>query len=316
MWRLGFLFFAAALAPIAAPAGAPLTGELFVHDPSTVVKENGRYFLFSTGDGIVTKSSTNRVHWQRERPVFDTRPAWTTNIPGFRGYYWAPDVVRLGDGYALYYSVSSFGKQASAIGLATNPSLDPRASDFKWTDRGPIVQSTNGSPFNAIDPALMFDRDGRLWMAFGSFWQGIFLVELNPRTGRRVAEDSPFFRLAHHEKIEAAALHRRGDDYFLFVNWGTCCRGTNSTYEVRVGRSNKITGPYVDREGKDLVAGGGTLFLASEGADIGPGHVAVFNDRGKEFISYHVYDATLRGRSQLRIRPLKWTNDGWPVVPP
>jgi arabinan endo-1,5-alpha-L-arabinosidase len=297
----------------AAPAQT-LTGDLFVHDPSTILKEKDRYFLFSTGVGIATKLSSNHLHWTRGPSVFDLRPNWTTNVPGFRGYFWAPDVIRLNGKYALYYSVSSFGKQTSAIGLATNHALDPTAENFRWTDHGPIIESTNGSPFNAIDPALLLDRDAKLWMAFGSFWKGIYLVELDPRTGKRIAPDSPLFQIAYHEKIEAAALLRRADHYFVFVNWGTCCRGTNSTYEVRIGRSNKVTGPYLDRDGKDLVERGGTLFLASENSDIGPGHIAVLSDESREFVSYHVYDATQRGRSQLRIRPLKWTDDGWPIA--
>ncbi|MBI4664733.1 MAG: arabinan endo-1,5-alpha-L-arabinosidase [Verrucomicrobia bacterium] len=296
-------------------AAQPMTGDLFVHDPSTILKLGSNYFLFNTGMGIATKSSSNRVHWTRGSPVFNAPPAWTTNtVPSFRGHFWAPDVIQLNGQYYLYYSVSTFGKQVSAIGLATSPTLDPAAPNYHWTDHGAVIQSTNGSPFNAIDPALFRDRDGKIWMAFGSFWRGIYLVELDSRTGKRVAPDSPFRRVAYHRDIEAAALHQREDRYYLFVNWGLCCRGTNSTYEVRVGRSKTITGPYLDRDGHDLVNGGGTLFLKTEGADFGPGHIAVLNDDGREFISCHVYDATLRGRSQLRLRALQWSEDGWPAA--
>jgi arabinan endo-1,5-alpha-L-arabinosidase len=288
-----------------------LTGELFVHDPSTIQKHGSNYVLFSTGIGITTKFSTNRTHWTRGRAVFSAPPAWTTNaVPGFRGHFWAPDVVFVNGNYLLYYSVSTFGKQRSAIGLATNSTLD---TNSPWTDFGPVIESRPGDPFNTIDPGVFLDRDGKLWMTFGSFWRGIYLVELDRRSGKRIDTNSPMHRLAWHEAIEAPALHRRGDHYYLFVNWGTCCRGTNSTYEVRVGRSKTVTGPYLDRDGKDLVDRGGTLFLKTEGTDIGPGHIGVINENGREFISYHVYDATMRGRSQLRIRPVTWTADGWPV---
>ena len=151
-------------------------------------------------------------------------------------------------------------------------------------------------------------------MVFGSVWRGIYLVELDSRTGQRVAPDSPLHRVAYHSDIEAASLHRREDRYYLFVNWGRCCRGTNSTYEIRVGRSQNITGPYLDRDGQDLANGGGTLFLKTNGPDIGPGHVSVLSDAGREFVSFHVYDATLRGRSQLRLRTLNWSEDGWPLT--
>jgi arabinan endo-1,5-alpha-L-arabinosidase len=177
-----------------------------------------------------------------------------------------------------------------------------------------VVQSRAGDAFNAIDPGTLLDRDGKLWMSFGSFWRGIYLAELDPRTGKRVEPLSPVRRVAWHEAIEAPALHRRGSNYFLFVNWGTCCRGTNSTYEVRVGKSKSVTGPYLDRDGKNLIDRGGTLFLTTDGTDIGPGHIAILEDAGREFISYHVYDAEFRGRSRLRMRELKWGDDGWPVA--
>ena len=293
----------------------PLAGELFAHDPSTILKVDARYHLFSTGVGIATKSSSNRMHWSRGAPVFASPPQWTTNaVPGFRSHFWAPDVVFIGGKYYLYYSVSTFGKQRSAIGLATSPTLDSTSARYGWTDLGVVLESRPGDDFNAIDPGLLLDRDGKLWMAFGSFWRGIYLTELDSRTGQRFATNSPLHRLAYHEAIEAAALHRRGDHYLLFVNWGTCCRGTNSTYEVRIGRSKSVTGPYLDRDGKDLVERGGTLFLKTEDTDVGPGHIAVLNDSGKEFISYHVYDGKMRGRSQLRVRPLNWSADGWPVA--
>lgn len=292
-----------------------LEGETSIHDPSTILRQDGRYYVFGTGRGILTKSSPDLLHWTNGAPVFDPPPAWTTNaVPGYRGHTWAPDVVRLGGVYHLYYSVSTFGKQVSTIGLTTNPTLDPASPDYHWTDRGPVILSTNGLPFNAIDPALTLDQDGKLWMAWGSFWKGIFLTELDPKTGLRIAADSPIHRLAWNESIEAAAIQRHGDDYILFVNWGRCCRGTNSTYEVRVGRSKSITGPYLDRDGVDLVDGGGTPFLETTGRFIGPGHIAVFQREGADWFSYHYYDAERRGRSQLALAPLYWTKDGWPTV--
>ncbi len=292
-----------------------LEGETAIHDPSTILQQDGHYYIFGTGPGIVTKFSPDLLHWTHGAPVFNPPPVWTTNaVPGYRGHAWAPDVIRLGGVYHLYYSVSTFGKQVSAIGLTTNPTLDPASPDFQWTDRGPVIQSTHGLPFNAIDPAVALDRDGKLWLAWGSFWKGIFITELDPKTGLRLAADSPIHRLAWNESIEAAALQRHGDDYFLFVNWGRCCRGTNSTYEVRVGRSRSITGPYLDRDGADLVEGGGTPFLESSGRFIGPGHMAFFQRENADWFSYHYYDAERRGRSQLALAPLYWTKDAWPSV--
>ena len=290
----------------------PLEGETFAHDPSTIAEEGGRYFLFQTGPGISSKWSSDLTRWSSGPPVFRTLPEWTTKtLPGYRGYTWAPDVIRVGDRYLLYYSVSTFGQQVSAIGLATSASVDPHSSAWLWTDHGPVIQSTNGSPYNAIDPSVMLDEDGSLWMVFGSFWQGIYQMPLDPHTGQRQDPKATPRRLAWAESIEAPCLTRRGDFYYLFVNWGRCCRGTNSTYEVRVGRSPGVGGPFLDREGTDLVKGGGTLFLASAGRYIGPGHIGVFKEGA--WFSYHYYDAETKGRSRLALAPLDWSADGWPT---
>ena len=292
-----------------------LTGQTSIHDPATIFKENGRYYLFGTGPGLRVRASSNLVDWVEGPPVFAAPLPWTTNaVPGFRGHTWAPDPIRVNGLWHLYYSVSTFGKQVSGIGLVTSPTLDWSSPDYRWTDRGPVMQSRVGDPFNAIDPSLFQDRDGKLWMAYGSFWRGIYLTELDPKTGLRLGTNTPPHRLAWNEMIEAVALTRHADYYYAFVNWGQCCRGTNSTYEVRVGRSKTITGPYLDREGKDLVDRGGTLFLESVGRYIGPGHIGVFNEGGTNWFSYHYYDGENRGRSKLALGQLEWTSDGWPAA--
>ena len=294
----------------------PLTGDIQVHDPSTIVKCGQDYWLFATGNGLASRRSKDLLHWEPGPRVFAQPPAWTAKaVPGSRSYFWAPDVIQTGGRYLLYYSVSQWGRNTSAIGLATNPTLDPADAKFRWTDEGPVVQSTTTNDFNAIDPNVFADTEGRLWLAFGSFWSGIKLVELNAQTGRRIGPDSPMSSLATHSSIEAAALHRHGGDYFLFVNWGACCRGTNSTYEIRVGRSRSVTGPYLDRAGVDLAKGGGTPFLESRGRFIGPGHAGLLKVNGAGWLSCHFYDGANRGRATLKILPLRWTDDGWPEVP-
>jgi arabinan endo-1,5-alpha-L-arabinosidase len=299
----------------APPAPELLQGQLQIHDPSNILKQGDKYHLFATGRGIMTKSSPDLIHWTNGAPVFTALPEWTTNaVPGYRGHTWAPDVILLNGRYHLYYSISTFGKQLSAIGLTTSPTLDPASPDYRWTDRGPVIRSEPGSPFNAIDPSLMTDAEGRLWMAFGSFWKGIYLVELDPKTGLRVATNSPLHQIAYHQSIEAATLSRHDDNYVLFVNWGTCCKGTNSTYEVRVGRSKTITGPYLDRDGVDLAKGGGTKFLETAGRFIGPGHIALVQGDKPDWFGYHAYDAENNGRSRLCLGQIEWDKDGWPAA--
>lgn len=289
-----------------------------VHDPSTLIKCKDEFWMFYTGMGVPSYHSKDLVRWERGPIVFTNVPSWTTNVPGFRGRsFWAPDIIHLGDRYLLYYSASVFGKNTSGIGLATNPTLDPADPEYKWTDQGAVVQSFTTNDFNTIDPAVTVDADGKLWLAFGSFWTGIKLIELDPKTGLRIAPDSPMFSLAHYNTIEAAFIYLHGGHYYLFVNWGYCCRGADSTYEIRVGRSEKITGPYLDRDGKDMVAAGGTQFLATDGAFIGPGHAGIYADGEKFWFGCHFYDGTTpRGTSKYALRPMHWGADGWPVVDP
>lgn len=289
---------------------------LRVHDPATIVKEGDTYWTFATGDGIKTLRSTNLTDWSFDQPALPKNPIWAADVAApHRDYLWAPDVIKSGDRYLLYFSVSSWGKNTSAIGLATNATLNPTNPKFTWHDAGIVVQSFATNDFNTIDPALTFDAEGRLWMAFGSFWSGIKLIELNPQTGHRLSPNSPMYALAFNDMIEAPFIHRRGTNYFLFVNWGQCCQGTNSTYEIRVGRSDKITGPYLDRDGKNMLNRGGTLLLESKTPFYGPGHAGIINIIGQDWFSCHYYDGNQRGRSKLWVGKLNWDADGWPIPP-
>ncbi|MBV9121829.1 MAG: arabinan endo-1,5-alpha-L-arabinosidase [Planctomycetes bacterium] len=285
------------------------------HDPSTIVKDKGEYWTFTTGRGILSLRSKDLVHWERGPTVFPDPPPWITGVvPTQRGTFWAPDVIYQDGRYLLYYSVSALGKRTSAIGLASNPTLDPDDPHYHWTDHGIVIQTDERDDYNAIDPSVARAPDGTLWLAFGSYWSGIKLLQLNPRTGKRIATDSPLHAIASHQQIEASALYPHDGYFYLFVNWGSCCRGVWSTYNIRVGRSRDITGPYLDKDGIDLLDGGGSLVLGTEGSFIGPGHAGVLKDGGRYFLSYHFYDGAQFGRSRLGIRPLEWTEDGWPRV--
>ncbi|MGH7942826.1 MAG: arabinan endo-1,5-alpha-L-arabinosidase [Limisphaerales bacterium] len=293
-----------------------LQGDTFIHDPSTIIRDGDHYYVFGTADGIMFKSSPDLIHWTELAPVFPQPPAWTKiAVPEFQGKFWAPDIIHVDGKFLLYYAVSTWGKQVSAIGLATSPTLDPTASNYHWTDRGLVIASTNGSDYNTIDPSVMLDRDGKLWLAFGSYWRGIYITQLDRRTGLR-AQDQAVYPVAWNYSIEASCLTRHYRYYYLFVDWGQCCEGTNSTYEVRVGRATRVTGPYLDRNGKDLEVGGGTKFLASTGRFIGPGHMGILKDDGTIWFSYHYYDAASGGLSRLALGKLAWTKDGWPVPAP
>jgi arabinan endo-1,5-alpha-L-arabinosidase len=302
----------------AVPASGAMSGnrEVRVHDPSAPIKCKDDHWVFYTGRGIPSFHSKDMIKWEHGPAVFTNAPAWVAQaVPRNHWmYYWAPDIIHLGDRYLLYYAVSSFGRNDSAIGLATTPTLDPADSNYRWSDQGIVVQSVARDNFNAIDPAAALDAQGRLWLAFGSFWSGIKMIQLDPQTGKRIATNSPVYSLAFNDSIEASYLCHHDDYYYLFVNWGLCCRGTNSTYEIRVGRSRQITGPYLDKDGVDLVTGGGSSFLSTSGPFIGPGQSGIYSENGADRFSCHFYDGEQHGLSMLAILPLGWNTNGWPEI--
>jgi len=289
---------------------------IVTRDPSTIVKCKDDYWVFYTGRGVPSYHSKDLVKWERGPSVFKTPPDWIAKIvpENRRMSYWAPDIIKIGGRYLLYYSASTIGKMTSAIGLATNPTLDPDDPAYHWTDQGFVVRTQEGDGYNAIDPSVFSDRDGALWLSFGSYWSGIKLVQLDPRTGKRIAPDSKLSSLAYNESIEASCLCRHDDFYYLFVNWGSCCAGPESTYNIRIGRSKLVTGPYLDKAGVDMLKGGGSLFLATtNGPLIGPGHAGILNALGKDwFTSDFEGDLLMDGKATLAIMPLHWDANGWP----
>jgi arabinan endo-1,5-alpha-L-arabinosidase len=303
------------------PCRAALTGQIGLHDPSTIVKDGSKYYVFATGQGITVRSSSNLSHWQTAPQVFGTAPAWTQQeVPANEGHLWAPDILKYGDEYRLYYSISSFGSQDSAIGLATNVTLDAASPNYQWVDRGLVIDSEVGSAYNAIDPNVFHDdATGKMWMTFGSFWNGIYITELDPNTGKPFSPTPAVTNIARNpvrppNAIEAPYLYEHDGYYYLFVNWGNCCQGVDSTYEIRVGRSTSPTGPFMTRgRGPTMVNGGGEVFLGTEGNFIGPGHISIFSENGIDYFGYHYYDGNVNGVAKYNIEQLTWTMDGWPI---
>lgn len=299
---------------IRAPAQLPVLGDYFAHDPSTMVKSGNRYYVYRTSQGIMAKYSTDLRNWTYGGQVFPSGPpSWTSNsVPGFTGFFWAPDIVQINNQYFLYYSCSTFGSRVSSIGLVTCTNL----ATGNWTDQGEVIHSTAGDPYNCIDPSILVDTNGTRWMSFGSYWNGIYLVQLDPATGRRISPNSPLTQIAYNSSIEGSCIYQRGGYYYLFVNWGTCCSGIDSTYNIRVGRGTTITGPYRDKNNALMTSSGGTLFLESTGRFIGPGHAGIMNDNGTNWFTYHYYDANNAnpGEATLGLARLNWTPDNWPAL--
>lgn len=301
--------------------------QIFVHDP-VMTKENNTYYLFCTGPGITAWSSPDLKNWTKEGRVFEETPKWVLEtVPNFAGHIWAPDIIFHNDLYYLYYSVSAFGKNTSCIGVATNKTLNAEDPDFKWVDHGKVIQSIPGrDDWNAIDPAIAFDDSGKPWMAFGSFWNGLKLVKLNdnllsmsqPEEWYTIAKRKRSFETDDNEAgegaIEAPFIFKKNDFYYLFVSFDFCCRGAESTYKVMVGRSKNIQGPYFDKDGNAMTAGGGSLVLEGDADWFAVGHNAVYNFDGKDYLVCHGYDTHDNGRQKLIIREINWDNNNWPEV--
>src|ERR1051326_2180024 len=301
---------------VAPPLEESASRGITTRDPSSIVKCKEDYWVFYTGRGVPSYHSKDLVKWERGPAVFNAAPEWIAKIvPENRNLlYWAPDIIKLGDRYLLYYSVSSFGKMTSAIGLAINSTLDPDDPSYHWIDQGFVVRTQEGDGYNAIDPSVFSDSDGSLWLTFGSYWSGIKLIQLDAKTGKRIAPDSKMFSIAHNKSIEASYLCKHDNYYYLLVNWGSCCNGPRSTYNIRIGRSRAVSGPYLDKAGADMLKGGGSLFLATtNGPLIGPGHAGTLIAQGKNwFTSDFEGDLRMNGRATLAIMPLRWNGDGWP----
>jgi arabinan endo-1,5-alpha-L-arabinosidase len=289
--------------------------------------DGGVAHLFSTshlgqGPGLIHwRTSTDLLHWTRNGAVFAEIPAWASAaVPGVRGL-WAPDVSRVAGGFRLYYSVSTFGKNTSAIGLATAATLDRSDPRFGWVDQGMVVRSGAEDDFNAIDPDLLVDSKGRHWLTFGSFWTGIKLIELDPATGKPSGDHPKMYAIARRPTpgaIEAPDMIERGGRFYLFASIDFCCRGVDSTYSTVVGRADSPTGPFTDADGRSMMDGGGTRFLHADldptGRWAGPGHSAMISVDGQDVVAYHAYDRTASGRSTLRLQRVSWSADGWPVA--
>jgi arabinan endo-1,5-alpha-L-arabinosidase len=275
-------------------------GRPFIHDPSTIMQSDGKYFTFGTGrGGLISEDG-----WR-----------WDTGAvrPGGGA---APDVVKIGDRYLMAYGATGGGLGGGHNGRILtmwNKTLDPKSPDFKYSE-AVVVASSNGTEDNdAIDPGLLLDpTDGRLWLSYGTYFGFIRLVELDPKTGKRKEGNKPI-NIAID--CEATDLMYQDGWYYLLGTHGTCCDGANSTYNIVVGRSRKVTGPYLDNMGRDMIKGGGKMVVAAGGRVNGPGHFGriVLGDGVQKMSCHYEADLDQGGRSVLGIRPLLWKNQ-WPVA--
>ena len=309
-----------------------------VHDP-VMAREDGKYYIFATGFRLASMSSSDLKTWEQGKPLMEEAPAWAIDsVPGYKGHTWAPDISFHNGLWHLYYSCSTFGKNTSAIGLMTNNTLNPESPDYKWVDQGVVVKSTPGiTDWNAIDPNLIIDQAGTPWLTWGSFWDGIQLVQLAPdfktpvgeptTIARRYAEGSKTKNVSEQNaelagnapdagfnSIEAPFMIYHDGYYYLFVSWDYCCRGPKSNYKTLVGRSKDVAGPFVDRTGKALTEGGGTIVAEGDDNYYGVGHSSAYDIDGQWYFLAHGYSVADKGASKLVLRKMSFDNEGWPVL--
>jgi arabinan endo-1,5-alpha-L-arabinosidase len=285
-------FFAAASIALA------LDGQIGIHDPSTIVQCDGKYYVYGTGGGSLV--SDDGWTWRAGTP------------PARRGL--APDVIHIGTRYYMYVAANIGAQPKAAVNMIWSKSLDPASSDYKWEEGGVVGSSDGVEDSNAIDPAVFLDpNDHKLWLTYGSYFGYIRLVELDPKTGKRLNPNDRPSNIAINGEASDMIYHEGW--YYLLLTHGSCCRGADSGYNIRMGRARKVTGPFLDNMGIDMIEGGGKLLIGSGGRMIGPGHFGLIDsgDGVEKFSMHWEADLDRGGASVLDIRPLLW-KDGWPVA--
>jgi arabinan endo-1,5-alpha-L-arabinosidase len=303
----------------ASPAGAAVQ-DPSAHDP-TLVRQGEFFYLLDSAHGfkrtlLSLRRSRDLAVWEEAGAVFARPPVWLVRELGeLPARLWSPDLSFFGGRWHVYYAASTFGTNDSTIAVAANATLDAADPAYRWRDEGMVLRSRPGiDDFNAIDPDVVLDEAGTPWLAFGSFWSGIRLVRLDPATGRPSSADPTLYALASRPgitAIEAPSIVYRGGNFYLFVSFDFCCRGVDSTYRIMVGRSNAVTGPYVDRAGVPMTAGGGTELVRGAGRYAGTGGSDVYHEGNRDLLVHHYYDREQAGAAKLSIREIRWL-DGWP----
>lgn len=330
-----------------------LSSELFaqswpagIHDPSSITKCGDTYWIFGTGDGIVTKYSTDMVTWKEGKTPFTTSdfPAWIlkyakTSTDQFAGFFWAPDIIFMNNKYYLYYSCSVWGTMSSCIGVVVNKTLDPNDADYKWEDMGDIGIHSSGGYVNAIDPAIMRGHDGKIWLTYGSFNRdGIMVTEVDSVSGKpvstlRTSVANSWTGGASYGEGEGGCMTYHDGYYYLFYNKGGCCNGIASSYYVVAGRSRSPKGPFLDKNLKKMrivgaKSGGTVVFKHNDSRGLedryyGPGHIGIYKEDGIDYVSFHYYspngyypsaEANYKGGPTLGLAKLVWGDDGWPTI--
>jgi arabinan endo-1,5-alpha-L-arabinosidase len=306
----------------------PLSGDTSpVRDPSLIHVGN-TYYAFATdavdagqNGNLPIRCSADLMQWSACGYVFAAMPAWVQKaVPGATDL-WAPDISYFNHQYHIYYAASTLESQVSVIGLATNTTLDPTSPGYRWVDQGMILSSGPGDNFNALDPNILIDADGSVWLNYGSFWSGIHQRRIEPTTSQLSTTDPAVYDLAAQPSsdhaVEGASMIRSGSYYYLFASTGHCCRANplDDDYEQIVGRSTSPHGPFLDMAGIDLETGGGTVLLKANSLWNAPGGGTAYLDpaTGKSLLVFHALKMGTDPTGYLWHEQITWQN-GWPSL--
>lgn len=321
------------------PPVPPCTGNLVnlesdvyhIHDPA-IAKEDGTYYIYSSSALASFYTSPDLRTWSEAGRIFEALPDWVLEELPNPDHIGAPDIAYFGGRWVLYYQSHIGGTCNAGIGVATNQTLNPASPDYEWVDHGLVLRSEplfegldlicglREAWYNAIDPHLFVDDDGKPWMVFGSTLGGLFLVDIDPETFRPVQEPEDFVVLAARDLlqedpiIEGPYIIKRNGYYYLFLSHNRCCQGADTKYKILVGRSRELAGPYVDRDGVPLLEEGGTVLIEREGTLIGTGHADVYSEAGYDYLVHHAYDSARDYEPVLNIRRMDWDDEGWPTA--
>ena len=308
----------------------PDAGATPIHDPS-IILANGTYYVFSSDRLGGVYHSKDLRNWKRQGDLFSEIPDWLRQAIPAADHIGSPDISYYRGRYVLFYQSHESETCNAATGLATNTTLDPKDPDFQWNDHGLILRSRpffddfkifcgdDQAIFNAIDPHFFVDHEGNPWLLVGSTIGGIRLVELDPFT-LQPRENAPYHLVAQRwllqddPVIEAPSIIYRNGFYYLMISFNHCCRGDQTRYQVRVGRSRDVRGPYLDKQGRRLALGGGSLILDGDPPWIGTGHSEIFSEDDKDWLVHHAKNERQNYAPYLNIRALTWDAEGWPSV--
>ena len=307
----------------------PKNSVWFVHDPAIYHDPvSGDYFLYCTNARILR--SKDMISWENVGRALEQAPDFAEKWTGSRAI-WAPDIVKEGGEYRLYCSNSSWGVQQSCIFLAVSD-----RAEGPFTPKDIVFRSSDRLNVNAIDANIITDvHNGRQYMVYGSFWGGCHILELDRETGLALnGPDDPGICLARRPKwadtaIEGPYIIYNPDTqyYYLFVSYASL----KSDYNIRVGRSRDLTGPYLDHNGRDMtdltdtdatlgyMIACGYRFDEDPVGYMGPGHNSVLRDTdGEWYLISHIRQRNFREEepSTLHVRKMEWSRDGWPLASP